>query len=221
MKFLCTKLARTIWVIDMNRVNVEGRSLLDMFQGIGKRYRFAKYPQHLLDYNSDNALEFSSGTFLKGASADLRVGLTIYNNGLVADSLSSTDNSEAFLQDIAQWAEKKHNFHIDPALITRKSYVSQIEVQFAGELQLVNPKLNFLPAQLYSLVVPFDGKPMEYRFGGISAWTENVEKERTLNAFRLERKWNTPFEENIYFSAAPMPTQQHVAILGDIEAALK
>jgi hypothetical protein len=205
----------------MRYLNVEGRSLLDLFQGIGKRYRFGKYPQSLTDYNSENALEFNSGTFLKGASADLRVGLTIYNNGLVADSLSSTENSEAFLQDIAQWSAKKHNFHFDPALITRKAHVSQIEIQFEKELPLVNPKLRFLPAKLYSQVVPFDGAPAEYRFGGISSWPANLDKDRTLNLFRLERKWNTPFEENIYFSAAPLTTHEHVAILNEIETALE
>lgn len=221
MKFICTKLARTIWVVDMNHLNVEGRSLLDLFQGIGKRYRFGRYPQGLTDYNKEGALEFNSGTFLKGANADLRVGLTIYNNGLAADSLSSTDNSEAFLQDIAAWAAKKHSFNFDSALIKRKSHISQIEVQFENELPLVNPKLNFLPEKLYSQIVPFDGTLMEYRFGGISSWTEDLQKERSLNSFRLERKWNTPFETNIYFSTAPMTTQQHVSILNEIEAALK
>src|SRR5216684_3592929 len=109
MKLLGTTLARAIWVIDMQQLNPNGRSLMDLFQAMGKRYRFSKFPQHLLDYNEEKALAFLSGTFLKSPTEDVRVGLTIYTNGITGDSISSTENSEAFLQDMAQWAATEHN----------------------------------------------------------------------------------------------------------------
>ena len=221
MKILASPLARVIWVIDMQQLNPSGRSLLDLFQGIAKRYRFSKFPQHLLDYNKDNALEFNSGTFLKSPEEDVRVGLTIYNNGIVGDSISSTDNSEAFLEDMAQWAAKEHNLPFDQNVIARKSYVSQLELKFESEPQLANPKLNFLPSKIASQAIQLDGKPTPYSFGGLTVWAENVGKEGALQPFRLERKWGTLFADNIYFSMATLRSQEHIGLLAEIEAALK
>ena len=221
MKLLGVTLARTIWAIDMKALNPGGRSLLDLFQAIATRYRFSTFPKHLLDYNKNNALEFNSGTFLKGPNEDLRVGLTIYSDGVVGDSLSSTDNSEAFLEDMAQWAAKDHGLLFDGNSIVRKAHLSQLEVKFDTRLSFINPKLNFLPSRLYSQVVPFDGNATQYGFGGFAVWPENMHKDTTLHVFRLEPKWNTTFAENIYFSSAPVRTQEHVAILQEIEATLK
>ena len=94
-------------------------------------------------------------------------------------------------------------------------------VQFDVTLPLVNEKLNFLPSRFLSQVVPFDGKTAQYGFGGFAVWPERTHKETMLNSFRLEPKWNTAFAENIYFSSAPVRTQEHIAILQEIEAALK
>ncbi len=221
MKVLGTTLARAIWVIDMQQLNPTGRSLLDLFHAIAKRYRFSRFPQHLLDYNKDSALEFNSGTFLKSPTEDFRVGLTIYTNGITGDSLSSTDESEAFLQDMAQWAVKEHNVPFDQNSILRKSYLSQLEVKFEGELPLANPKLKFLPSRIAEQAVQLDGKPVPYAFGGITAWPENVGKEGALQPFRLERKYGVPFADNAYFSLATLRTQDHIATLREIEAALK
>jgi len=65
MKIVTIPFARAIWVFDLVAVNAKGRSLLDVLHAIGARYRFAKFPQHLLDVNKDQALEFNSGTFIK------------------------------------------------------------------------------------------------------------------------------------------------------------
>jgi hypothetical protein len=221
MKVLGSTMARCAWVVDMYQLNPDGRSLLDLFQALAKRYRFAKSPENLLDYNKDKALEFNSGTFLKGKNQDVRVGLTIYNNALAADTISSTDNAEAFLADLAQWAKKEHDLVIEPTAILRKTYVSHLDVSFDAELPLANPKLTFIPSLVGSQAIQIDGKPVEYRMGGITAWGENVGGEGALQPFRLERKWSFPFEKNVYFSTAPLRTQEHIATLQQIEMALK
>jgi hypothetical protein len=38
--------------------------------------------------------------------------------------------------------------------------------------------------------------------------------------FSIERRAEVPFRDNKYFSSAPLPTQDHVAILQEIEKAL-
>ena len=221
MKILGTILARAVWVLDMQQLNPNGRSLLDLYQGIAKHYRFSKFPQHLLDFNAEKALEFNSGTFIKSPNEDRRVGLTIYNNAIVADGLHSTDDSEAFLHDVAKFAAKEHNLVFDLNSIVRTSYSSQLDVQFDSEPPLVNPKLKFLPSRLKSLASSYDGNPMNFGFGGLPVWYSGGVNDGGILSFKLEHKWNIPFEKNIYFSSAPTTTKDHLTILNEIDTALK
>jgi hypothetical protein len=39
--------------------------------------------------------------------------------------------------------------------------------------------------------------------------------------FTIERRADVPFVENKYFSTAPLPTDEHLKVLEDFEAALK
>ena len=156
MRILSVPQARVVWIFDLARVNSKGRSLLDIIHAIGARYRFARFPQHLLDVNSEKALEFNSGTFLKDGQ-DLRVGLTIYNNGVTADSISSTDISEALLEDLAAWLAAEHDLHVKPEL-KRAGYLTKIEVQARAFLPLWNSQLAFLRHELESGSTAMDGK---------------------------------------------------------------
>jgi hypothetical protein len=206
-------------VIDQQQLNPEGRSLWDCYQALAKRYRFSKSPQHLMDLNSNNALEFTAGTFMKSRRLDLRVGLSIYSNAVVADTLSSTDDGELFLQDIAQWVTKEYELHVNAAIV-RKSYVSHMDVKFDSAVQIANPKLAFLPNRLNSQAKSIDGKTVPFGFGSLAIWTQNIHAVQGL-AFKLEQKFETEFTDNIYFSTAPLQTQEHVSLLEEIEKALK
>jgi hypothetical protein len=219
MKFLRTSLGRSIWMVDPQVLNPAGRSYWDLYQGLAKRYHFSKSPQHLLDFNANNALEFTAGTFAKSKKLHLRVGLSIYSNATVADTLSSTDDADLFLADITQWAAKEYDLLVDPSLI-RKTYVSEIDVKFDSSIKPINPKLDFISGRLDSEVVPMDAKKSPFAGGGVVFWTENINTPQG-QTLKLERKHDTDFSENIYYSIAPLQTQQHIALLEDIEKALK
>lgn len=217
MKILAVTLGRAMWLIDFDKVNPRGRSLLDTLQELAKRYRFAKFPAHLLDYGKSGGLEFLSGTFMRDG-VDLRVGLTVFNNGIQADTLSSTDDAEALLEDVREWLAKECNLPIDDDAILRKSYQSQLDVQPAGSLILANPKLEPLAARLSSQTVSLDGKPRTFAISGLVIVPDDVGGTGAPMPFRLERKWGTPFENNTYFTQAQLRTSEHIKLLSDVEA---
>jgi len=219
MKLLRTSLARAIWMIDSEIIAPEGRSFWEFYQAMAKRYHFAKFPQHLMDFNSNNALEFTAGTFVKSKKMHLRVGLAIYNNAIVADALSSTDDANQFLADISQWAAKEFDILLDSGLV-RKTYLSQVDVKFDSLANVANPKLDFVVDRLNSEVVPFGGKKVPFGLGGLTFWTEDIHTPQG-QTFKLEHKHETEFTEHIYYSVAPLQTQQHITLLEDIEKALK
>jgi hypothetical protein len=206
-------------MIDSQLLNPDGRSLWDCYLALAKRYRFSKSPQHLMDMNSSNALEFSAGTFAKSKKLDLRVGLSIYNNAVVADTLSSTDDAELFLQDVAQWAAKEYALSVDTAIV-RKSYLNHMDVKFDYAVQIANPKLDFVVSRLNAQPRSIDGKIVPFGFGSLALWTQHINTPQG-QAFRLEHKHDTAFTDNTYFSIAPLQTQEHTSLLEDIEKALK
>jgi hypothetical protein len=147
------------------------------------------------------------------------VGLTLYNNAVAADSFSYTENSEAFLEDLAAWLAVEHDIHVKPQ-VKRKLYVSQLVVQAKASLLLWNPKLTFVSAKIESLATTFDGQPRKYVFDGISAYPNDAGQATAPGQFQLDRKWGTDPSENTYFSQAPTGTREHIALLDEIESSL-
>jgi len=215
MKVIAVPLARCMWVVDFNKVNPKGRSLLGAFQGIGKRYRFSKTPAHLMDYNVNNALEFAAGTFKRG-NLDLRVGLLIFSDGLAADCFSSTDDSEAFLEDLREWIAKEYNLPIDDDAIIRKAYLSQLDVKIEKPF-ILNPVLETIAKKLSAECLTIDGKEREFVVGGFRLWSDDVGKQNAPQPFFFERKWGKPITDNIYFSQAQLTTRQHTELLEELE----
>jgi hypothetical protein len=216
VKVIAVPLARCMWLIDFDKVNPRGRSLLDALHSIAKRYRFSKFPAHLLDYAKDGGLEFLSGTFIKGG-VDLRVGMTVFNNGIQADTLSSTDDAEAFLEDVREWLEKEFNLPIDNDAIIRRSYQSQLDVQVAKELMTVSRQIQKIAERLTAESIPVHGNPTKFLIGGFSIFSEDVGKPGAPMPFRFERKWGTDFDGNIYFAQAQLRTSEHIALLEELE----
>ena len=219
MKVIAVGLARCMWVIDFNKVNPRGRSYLEAFHAIGQRYRFSKFPAHLMDFNAKQGLEFTAGTFRTKDGTDLRVGLTVFNDGLVGDTMSSTDDADAFLADLRDWAAKEHNLVIEDEAILRKAYVSQLEVKMDRSLVL-NPKLDNIARKLSEQCLTIDGKPREFFFAGIRFWSDDIGKDNAPLAFWFENKWGTHRADNIYFTQAQLTTQQHTELLEELERAL-
>lgn len=217
MKVISVPLAKTTWAFDLAAINPEGRNLADVIRAIGQRYGFAKFPQHVLDVNKENALEFNSGAFTRDAIS-YRVGMTIYNNGIAADSLSSTAISEEFLNDLADWLVANHKL-LKPE-VKRVAYLNQLVVQARAPLPLWNTKLAWLEEKLTENATDIYGKPRQYRFSALGAWAEGANFNEGPAAFRLERKIPSDISENIYFSQAPMQTQIHTEILEQVETSL-
>jgi hypothetical protein len=218
MKIISVPLGRAMWLLDFDKINPRGRSLLDTFRAIAERYRFAKYPVHLLDFGEGGGLKFLSGTFQRG-ELDLRVGLTVFNNGIQADTLSSTEDAEALLEDLRTWLRDEFNLPIEDEASIRKSYQSQLNVQPEAELKLFNPKIFSLEKALTSESIAVDGKQRQYSMGGFSIFPQDAGADGAPLPFRFERKWGIPPEKGIFFSQAQLRTSEHFAVLEALEKA--
>ena len=215
MNVLFVGLARAIWLFELARLNPTGMSLKGVIEEIGKRYRFAKAPANELDLDEQRSLAFKAGTFAGVRKVPVIVGLNIYNDGLAADTVSSTDESTEFLLDLAKWLNDTYGLIVPKE--RRVLYLSQIDFQSEVSLTNLNRRLEPFAENLEAL----SSNKARYEVGSIQLWTEDAGKPGSAAPVKIERKISTLFSANHYFSQAPLPTKTHIELLNEFEAILK
>jgi|HubBroStandDraft_6_1064221.scaffolds.fasta_scaffold125383_3 hypothetical protein len=215
MKVLFVGLARTIWLFELALLNPTGMSLKGVIEEIGKRYRFAKVPANELDFDENRSLAFKAGTFTGARKIPLIVALNIYNDGLVGDTLSTTDESTEFLNDLGKWLSDTYG--LTAPKDRRVNYVSQIDFQMEQPLANLNPQLQPFAEVIEGYVNTKN--PLE--LSSLQFWPEGFGKPGSPAPIKIERKISAPFSANHYFSQAPLATSDHITLLTKFEALLK
>jgi hypothetical protein len=219
MKILFVGLARSAWLFDTNLLNPKGLSLQPIFEKISEKYKFAKAPKNALDFDEQKSLSFKAGTFVNSKGTPVVVGFTMYSDGLVADTLSSTDDSTAFLVELTNWMIRDYGLALPSSV--KKTWVSQMDVESDTPLVKLNPKLTKFLKSIESRVKPVDGNFRQFDVGALHFWTEDITKSGAPAIFKFERKWQAPFSANHYFSQAPLETREHLELLNELELLLK
>lgn len=137
----------------------------------------------------------------------------------MAETVSSTDDSTEFLQEISAWIAKDYGFVLPPDV--KKGYLSQVHVECDVPLRNLSPKLMRFASLLSARVKTADKKPRQFDIGALQFWTEDMGQTMAPAMFRFERKWGEPFSSNQYFSQAALETQEHLDLLNELEQILK
>lgn len=211
MEILSVLRARSIWLLDLNDLNPRGKALgSELIDWLKSAYHFEKIPSSPTDFEQDTkALYFGGGEFQVREEIFIAVELRIYNDGLVADTRSSTEDTDLFLTDVLETAAKEFSLPYKTDVIRKKLYLSELAVRTDKSLAVLNPKLAEFAEELSAIT----RSPVE--FSGIGFWSES---EPAKSAFRFERKWASEFAENRYYSRAPLSTVKHHAMLDRLEA---
>jgi hypothetical protein len=219
MKTLYVGMARSLWLFDMNLFNPKGLNLQDVSGKTQERYSFAKVPVNMLEVNDERALPFQLGNFSVSSKLPIAVTLTVFNNGIRADTNSSTQDTDAFLQDVVQWLGETFDL-VAPEGIT-KTHISQIGFESEFSLSLFNPGLEVFMKRLESRNKFPDKNARHLEVGASQCWTEDSNKPGAPVQFRVERRHEKPFAANHYFSQAPCDTDAHIQLIKDFEKLLK
>jgi hypothetical protein len=177
-----------------------------------QRYSFAKYPS--VEEILKGTLSFSVGLF---GGAQIQE-MTIYNDGVIVASRSDTDILDAFLEDLFAWIAKE--FGIVPVITNRpeKHHESTLVVKAKRDLALaikpareVGDAFNRMWRKNY-----FD---VDYANSGFSLGcdAQQFKGRRHPTNFALERRMGIVFEENVFFSVAPLRTKDHLDFLARVE----
>jgi hypothetical protein len=187
----------------------------DMIPALVKRYSFQKFPKEYGELDEQKGVEF-----LEGKWGEITVErFIVYQNGILVDTRSSTADSEKILEEALLWSASEFGLAYRPGMIKRKAYVSSLT--FYSEIPLLsglNDALSKLSARIGNATSQVIGHPLSFETVGITMsheWPQVAG--RPIAAFTINRRIETPFSENKYFSEAPLPTDLHITLLQEFE----
>lgn len=211
MKLLAVGLARSIWLFPIADWNPRGRAMHPLFFWLIEQYKFLKYPS-LNEIDWQKGIKFEDGTFKTNAGEELTVTLTVYPDGVIADTRSSTLDSDEFLDKTLNAVTENFQYAPYETVLRKKLYSSELYVNMEQPLSGINHELPQFMARLSS---PSNDN-VSFRMG--INFTSDPTNPGAPLIFRLEPAAGSHFSENRYYSHAPFQTDAHIHLLEEFES---
>lgn len=217
MEITAIALARVVSFIETLDLNPQGKAYFpNMVPALVERYGFLKFPQKLEDFDEEKGVTFEGGRFESITVQRIQV----FSHVLVAETASSTSDSERILEDALTWASGTFGLHYRSGMIKRKAYVSQVIFHSDHLLDKLHPSLLKISAMLNSRVPKYFGRELDYRPAGLTISYDPGSIKSGTSVFSIEPRAEIPYSEHKYFSTAPLPTEEHIELLGWLEKEL-
>jgi hypothetical protein len=218
MRVIAYEICKVVMLFQLEEVvPLGGANDPDIVAKVRDRYRFTRGPDLKVEEIAKSGLKFEMGNF-QFENANVRItDFALYRDGIVINA-TKTDAAEAFLDDIVSYMRKEFSFR---DFITKPSrfFQSQIVVEFErSPAKLINSfeKItNSISARLqetYSMEIPMDFMRLDFDFDRIQSPAPAL-----IQKVIIERRVGVPFNKQRYFSAAPLRTADHEALLREIE----
>ncbi len=199
--------------------------LPEIAQKINDRYEFVSRPKNeeLLPPAEDagqlKGAEFKHGRVRRTDGRVVIVHqLTLFNDGVVVDTTTSTDDSDLILDDLAHWAKSEIR---DLTLLRPRLYVSQLEIQAAFAVENYAPAFGSLGQRISTFLTDYGSDISPYQVSAVTLNFDQIGKVPPHPGFfQIERRLNAPFKDNMWFAQAPLKTNDHIALLDDLEVGL-
>jgi hypothetical protein len=189
-----------------------GQSLYgpNLVRAFEDKYGFLETPKTVADFDLSKGIVFYHGYFENRLVIDK---VQIYNNGIVVETKETTDDCVAVIADITAWAAEKANIIFTENTTAPQLYLSHCEV----ETEINFPMFQIIGSQINEFMTSYNEQNREYKFASFTLQLDPASGGPT--PFKFERRANQPFSSNLYYSSAPLKTQDHIRILTVIEAA--
>jgi hypothetical protein len=204
------------WV-ESNDLNPRGKVFYpDLVKAIVARYNFQKFPEKLEDFDESKGVTFTSGRL--GDSVIEQV--VIYTYGIVLNTRLSTQESKRLLEDALQWGCTELGLVYKPSMVRRWQYSSQITFHSKVPLMGAHSAFQRLAESVTKSVAEATGENLKYELASFFIAYDQLTRKHPLGNFSIQRRDNTPFSDNKYFSDAPLPTDDHIKFLEQFEVDL-
>ena len=217
MQLSAVHLARIIFFIEVIDLNPRGAAYYpEIVRALVERYGFQKFPQKAEEFDESKGV-----TFEQGRVSDVTIDkLIIYQNGLQLDTNRDTEHSEEILASALIWATESLKLVYKPEMVRRKAYVSQFSFYSQAPILRTNAALNDIAAKMSKSVSETLEGNYEFQPTAILIGQNPASRGFPVSAFSIERRAQIPFSDNKYFSAAPLPTALHLALVSEYEGSV-
>jgi hypothetical protein len=214
MELASILLARAMAWVEPIDLNPRGAVFYpELTKALVARYGFQKFPQKLEDFDESKGVTFGVGRL----GDTVIEQLVIYTYGIVLDTRVSTLESRRLLEEAFEWARKELGFVYKPAMVKRWQYASQVTFRSTAQMTGAGSAVERLAASVAKGVADTMAENLKYDLAILSLDYDQLRRKHPLGRFSIQRRDNTPFSENKYFSDAPLPTDLHVQLLEQFE----
>ncbi len=214
MQLSAQLLGRVVWFVESADLTPRGAAFYpDIVRALAERYSFQKFPQRFEDFDESKGIAFEMGKI-----EDKTINkVMIFSNAVSLETTSSTQVSESILEEALVWATQKLGLHYARGMVKRKTYVNQFSFYSDAPLLQMNPVLRDLSIKTSKVVSENLKSQSTFEPAAILIGLDPEFQRIPTSAFSIERRQQTPFSDNKYFSAAPLPTDIHIELVEEFE----
>jgi hypothetical protein len=217
MKLASILLARTLAFVETFDLAPDGKVFYpDLVKAVVHRYKFQKFPQAIEDLDEKKGIVFEQGL---AAGNVVIQKFTIFNTLLVLETRASTADSQRIILEMLEWGRDNLGLTFRSDMVKQWGYVSDVAFYSDAPL-LATPALLELAHKTAGALSDIWKEKVSYEPIVLSVGHDPLARKNGIAPFTLQRRAETPFTENKYFSEAPLPTDMHLRFLEDYEKAV-
>lgn len=212
MELLNVESSRLVSLMKVLPPEVGQPFLPDVITSVAERYRFQKFPVGFDQLLAD-AKMFAMGVW-NGIQID---ELAVYNDGIIVGARAPTKFLDDLCSDLIELISSRFGLNMVPAS-EQRHYESAVVIRLD---QSISKKLSFLDvinSDLAAFQENYGLGTHDFGFASIETGVDMTKGsgKRPLT-FSIVRRANVSFEDCVWFSAAPLKTDDHVALLENLE----
>lgn len=186
-------------------------SPVPLIRAMQDRYGFVEVPTKVSDLDFAAGVKFLQGYF-KGT---IITRFQVYDNGLLCEAAADNSLCERFVDEVLDSIPDE--FGIPLIRRPRKAFQSTVEVTLTKDVSVRFNSFTKAGAMIGSALESYGQPNAPFHFSGIEMHLPDNQNELGHPEFQLAKRKGHAYEENVYFSKAPLRTEDHLAILTELE----
>jgi hypothetical protein len=216
MKLSSVILARTLAYVEAFDLVATGQAYFpEIVAELVKRYGFLKFPKTIEEFDQNKGVEFGGGR----AGNRVIERFAIFDTLLLLETRSNTTDSKQILEEMLSWATSKFSLDYQPDMVKHFAYVSGLSF-YSEKAILQNRALDGLAQATSRAVSEIWNEPIVYSGLSLALGHDPLSRKYAMANFVIARRAEAKFEENKYYSEAPLPTDVHIKLLEEFESEL-
>lgn len=210
MELIGHEVSRVVYLTNIVRLN--GSAYLpELAQRVIQKYAFLKFP-------TAEEIQKETQTFAVGKFQGVQINeLNVYGDGVIVSGRCDTKQLEDFIEDLFDMVEKDFGYTESKILEPEMHFESTIVVRSDRDLSsVITP-----PQRAVNLIEQVLGRHTQgqYQLAGIHFETDvkGSPTRRRPVRFNLERRLGVPFSKNVFYTQAPLRTEDHFTLLEGLE----